>query len=170
MVSQRSMHRTNWLACGRILLGAALLLGGACSQGEGERCQIDSDCSGDLVCPNGASGNGICTSRNSGNDDAAVTADARDVANAEVPADTRRADVAADGGLRSDVTSDLPPFTPVDADVATPDAPAGLPDLAIDTASVDGPTAPPVDAQAIDGTSVDGGAIDTRAIDTLPID
>lgn len=154
------MHRTSWLACGRILLGAALLFGGACSQGEGERCQVNSDCSGDLYCQGGESGNGICKSRDSGNDDAAVAADARDVANAEVPADARRADVATDGSVRSDVTPDLPPFTPVDADVVTPDAPAGLPDVAIDTASVDGPAASPIDTQAIDSTSVDTGAID----------
>ena len=32
------------------LLATISLLGPACKQGEGERCQIDDDCSGSLVC------------------------------------------------------------------------------------------------------------------------
>jgi hypothetical protein len=40
--------------------GALVLLGG-CHQGEGERCEVDSDCAGDLYCaPTPSPHNGVC--------------------------------------------------------------------------------------------------------------
>ena len=40
-------------------LAGTLVLGFGCSQGEGDRCQIDSDCSSGLICRGGPM-NGIC--------------------------------------------------------------------------------------------------------------
>jgi hypothetical protein len=164
MVSQRLMHRTCLLACGRILLGAALFFGGACSQGEGERCQVDSDCSGALYCERGESGNGLCKSAETRND-AAVPVDAREAGAADAPVDAAadaadRADGPADAGAPGEVAVDLAPFTPVDADDIATDVPAGSPDLALDTGSLDGAVVPLIDAEAIDSASFDTGAID----------
>ena len=57
-----------------LLFGAALF---ACKQGEGDRCQIDSDCEDDLVCVQEATG-GVCrpTGGGGGSVDAAPPADA----------------------------------------------------------------------------------------------
>ena len=43
----------------RFVLAAALVLGlAACKQGKGDHCQVNADCSGNLVC----NGDGICSS------------------------------------------------------------------------------------------------------------
>ena len=48
-------------------LAGSLLLFVGCSQGEGDRCQINSDCASGLFCePTGSPGNGICQNSNPG--------------------------------------------------------------------------------------------------------
>jgi hypothetical protein len=46
------------------LLGvaASLFFATGCDQGEGDRCQIDSDCASGLRCSDGQTGNGTCVS------------------------------------------------------------------------------------------------------------
>ncbi len=114
------MHRT-WLPT--TLLGAALLLG--CGQGEGGRCQINSDCASGLTCLSGDSGNGRCVSNTS----------AFDVA----PAPAR------------DAAEDATPVTAADAK----DLLVSLPDAAPDTASADSEAVTPVDAESVDGGGID---------------
>ena len=43
-------------------LACFLFVAGSCGQGEGGRCQINSDCASGLICYNGTSGNGTCES------------------------------------------------------------------------------------------------------------
>jgi hypothetical protein len=48
-------------------LAGSLVLFAGCSQGEGDRCQINSDCASGLFCaPTGSPGNGICQNSNPG--------------------------------------------------------------------------------------------------------
>jgi hypothetical protein len=72
MVSQPSMRRI--LRTGICLLGLSAMLA-ACGQGEGGRCQVDSDCASGLVCLAPSYGNGTC---GSGVDNATADAAAND--------------------------------------------------------------------------------------------
>ncbi len=68
------------LASPIFLLGSAivLLFANGCGQGEGGRCQIDSDCASGLTCDKGETGNGTCISGSGGglSADAALKEDA----------------------------------------------------------------------------------------------
>jgi hypothetical protein len=55
------------------LVLAASLAASACKQGAGDRCQIDDDCSGDLICTN----LGFCGTNSQNTQDAAPLPDAR---------------------------------------------------------------------------------------------
>ena len=95
------------LACA---LAGTLVLCAGCSQGEGDRCEIDSDCSSGLVCsPTGSPHNGVCRptsspgSGGSTGQDAAGPVSTPDAASdgPAVAADTASDDtpVAADSGV-----------------------------------------------------------------------
>lgn len=129
MVTQPSMQRissrrpfvfTSSLAL--CLLAAGALVVAACSQGEGDRCEVDTDCSGDLVCSPG----GICRLRTDTNNmvDAAVDggagADAtKPTADATLATDTAATDTAVQPD--ANVAVDLPVATP-DAELVAADA------------------------------------------------
>jgi hypothetical protein len=96
---------------GQFVCAAAIVLGvslSGCRQDEGERCEVDSDCSAGLVCnsplqPNG----GVCGVTRTGNTvpDAAVTA--RDGSTAPGPdAPAASADTGADQASSSDLAPD----------------------------------------------------------------
>jgi len=57
----------------RVVVLAILVVVSACGQGEGQRCQVEADCSGDLVCNRAT---GTCQSRTSGID-GSIAPDAR---------------------------------------------------------------------------------------------
>ena len=59
MVSQPTMRRIPGLPFCLVGLTAVILSFAACGQGEGGRCQINSDCSSGLECSD-TSGNGVC--------------------------------------------------------------------------------------------------------------
>jgi hypothetical protein len=127
------------LLCGLGIL-ASFSLAAGCSQGEGERCQITSDCASGLVCDAaGSTGNGVCRkTTTTGKNDAATE-----------PSPGQDASVS---------TPDTEPSPGEDASMSTPDtepAPVDSLPAAIDT-----------QASAVDA----GGAIDTGAIDTGAID
>src|SRR4029434_10203327 len=85
VVTQPSMRGTlNQLLCAAVLVGGLSLAG--CKQNEGERCEVDSDCSGGLSCTSGAaSKHAVCRpGTGSAPLDAAVT-----------PGDGSAADVSA---------------------------------------------------------------------------
>jgi hypothetical protein len=127
------------LLCGLGIL-ASLSFAAGCSQGEGERCQITSDCASGLVCDGaGSTGNGVCRKTTSANKNDAATE----------PGPGEDASVS---------TPDTEPSLGEDSAVSTPDT---------EPATVDGQPAG-IDAQpsAVDvGGAIDGGAIDTGAID-----
>jgi hypothetical protein len=62
----------------------ALLLAGGCGQSEGERCQINSDCSSGLYCSEGSSGNGTCKPNVGSTTDTGVTPDVPSASGPEV--------------------------------------------------------------------------------------
>jgi hypothetical protein len=82
-----------------------LLLASGCNQGEGERCQVNSDCSNGLRCEGGgATGNGICTS-GTPTEDAAAAGDAPQANGFEVePQPDLAAAPAVDAVVSVDVT------------------------------------------------------------------
>ena len=86
MVSQRSMRRI--FGSPTFLLGPAiaLFLASGCSRGEGERCQVNSDCASGLTCPAGSTGNGICKPANGSTlgTDAAAADDTAPISGPEV--------------------------------------------------------------------------------------
>jgi hypothetical protein len=167
MVSQPVMRRffgssSSWLG-----LLACLVFVVGCGQGEGERCQVDSDCRGGFVCRDGTTGNGRCRASDYTGPDAAVKTDAakdllsplspeteletgsepgRDSSVGESAVYDASVDTAADGpigGVDStlvDVGTDLPRFeTPRrDAGIEAPAGPeAGVDAVPLDTATVD---------------------------------
>jgi len=66
MVSQPTMRRIPGLPYCLVGLMAVFLLFAGCGQGEGGRCQINSDCSSGLTCSEVTGGNGICKSSSAG--------------------------------------------------------------------------------------------------------
>ena len=83
-------------------LGAAVLLAlTGCSQGEGDRCEVDSDCSGGLTCDLSNTSFGICRSNTTTTaPDAAQTIDVAapkpDVPPPDAAPDTAPHDTSAD--------------------------------------------------------------------------
>jgi hypothetical protein len=109
-----------WMSLAAAIAASALLV--ACKQGEGDRCEVDNDCTAGLTCENPAGTSGHCTSRpgssipsvdagpEAGRLDAAQDA-ARDVPADLAPdtADSRPPDTAGDGsgdGIPSDANGD----------------------------------------------------------------
>jgi len=136
--------------------GAFVLCVG-CKQGDGDRCQVDSDCGSGLVCrQTGSPGNGICKSSNPGegtivggtDQDAAVSESdaASDDSTAEAASDGSdlAADAAAgvdavlvtDAAASGDATDDS--AARVDVLVAADDATVGA-DAVLDAEAADGP-------------------------------
>jgi hypothetical protein len=116
---------------GAVALAGALSLSG-CAQSEGERCEVDSDCSAGLTCDLRAGLNkGICSSGSGGVPlDAAVTpADggSRDgSADLVVSSDVGAApDQAASPDLSPDLGADLARDTQPDVTAPAPDASTG---------------------------------------------
>lgn len=116
-----------------LFAGLAGLGAYGCAQGEGERCEIASDCESSLICEVTA-GNGICRARGSAN----IGADAAG-GSGGTDAVVSAPDAAVDA--RVDARQD------VGSDVATPDAPNApdvpaapvdvAPDLRLDTSTPD---------------------------------
>jgi hypothetical protein len=109
-----------WMSLAAVLSTSAFLH--ACKQGEGDRCEVDNDCTAGLTCENPAGTSGHCTSRpgssipsvdagpEAGRLDAAQDAP-RDVAPDQAAPDTadRPADTAGDAsgdGPPSDASGD----------------------------------------------------------------
>jgi hypothetical protein len=108
------------------VLAGTLMLFGGCSQGEGDRCQIDSDCASGLICavssingvcrPKGSTGTGGTTGQTSSTSlvDAGTKADAARDAPVEVataPADASNDSSASppDAGVNpADTSADRP--------------------------------------------------------------
>jgi hypothetical protein len=110
----------------------------SCDQTEGERCEIDSDCSSDLMCQITA-GNGICRARgssNTGGTDGSTTPDAV-VGLPDSGVDTRvvvepgvdsgAGDAGVDAAVGAPDAVDVPPEARPDSSApdATPDATPG---------------------------------------------
>lgn len=103
------------------VLAGTLVLGFGCSQGEGDRCQIDTDCSSGLVCRGGPK-NGVCRASTinpgtggSTGQDAAGPASTSDAASdvlmvaadaADAPAVADGVTVGSDAALDSDAADD----------------------------------------------------------------
>jgi hypothetical protein len=118
---RRSPART--AAAGAALCLATALLVIACSQGEGDRCEVDSDCAAGLRCDQPQGGNGQCrpAGTNTPRLDAAPTSDlAPRPADAPPPAPDQAPPPAPDAAA-----PDLPP--PV-TDAAADGPPAVTPD------------------------------------------
>jgi hypothetical protein len=133
---------------GHLLFAAGLILAGAtltgCKQGEGERCEVNNDCSAGLTCQADNMG-GVCTSRPGGvrpadaGTDGAVTSGPDGAASAEAgagvdlgtaadgasqdvaapPADVAAAEVSPEAGAAADGATDA---APADAAPVTLDA------------------------------------------------
>jgi hypothetical protein len=69
------MQRIHRVIVGFCGLSCLLLLGAACGQNEGGRCQVNSDCASGLTCNEGPTGNGRCTAGTAVGKDAAATPD-----------------------------------------------------------------------------------------------
>lgn len=84
----------------------ALLSSSGCGQGEGGRCQVNSDCASGLICSNGPSGNGVCGHSPTAITDAATAAlpDVSVASTDEVEPDVAGA-AAADAGAGIDATA-----------------------------------------------------------------
>lgn len=102
----------------------------ACGQGEGGRCQIDSDCASGLRCLGVTNGNGSCGKREDVGPDAATPDDAL-------------ADLASDHAM-------------TDASDVQADGPGGQDDVGTQTDS----KVLDVDVSRVDAESVDAGGID----------
>jgi hypothetical protein len=89
--------RRRWLAP---LIAAGLLALAGCKQGEGDRCEVDNDCSGGLTCENPTGRGGQCTSRPGTSPKLDAAADARvvDAATADGAASDTAPSDARDGG------------------------------------------------------------------------
>jgi hypothetical protein len=118
VVTQPSMRETL-----RPFLGAALLLGVAlsgCKQSEGERCEVDTDCSTGLSCNRNGMGNGICGPAGS-----TPSVDAGRPADSAAPVTPDAAAAALDQAAPSpDVSPDVTDAHPEAAPVA-PDGSSG---------------------------------------------
>jgi hypothetical protein len=133
-------------------LAGTLVLCGGCSQGEGDRCEIDSDCSSDLVCrfPTDSPHNGICSPISTGS----AGSTGQDAAGGSTGS---AADAASDGPVAAVDAGSDGSVAAVDVDAAD-DAPAEAADAAT------GVDAPVVD----DGASVAGDVSpDAEAADSL---
>jgi hypothetical protein len=112
--------RRRWLAP---LIAAGLLALAGCKQGEGDRCEVDNDCSGGLTCENPTGRGGQCTSRpgSSVKLDAAPDARVVDAATADRAVDATGApDVAPDtAGVAADGAPDTAPSDARDGGDAT---------------------------------------------------
>ncbi len=152
-------------------LTAALLCLAACGEGEGGRCQINSDCASGLSCQDGTTGNGKCVSQNPAGtttNDAAV-----DVAVASA------SDVGADTLVTPEVDSaevDAAEIeaSPAEVDATPAEVDAGVVDVApaqVDVRTVDVAPAQ-VDVRTVDvaPAQVDVGEVDSGSLDATQID
>ncbi len=166
VVSQPSMRGI--LRTGTCLFGLAAAFV-ACSQSEGGRCQVDSDCASGLTCKSRETGNGTCepSGFNPPEPEAALTADAsvnRDVA-ADAPSSADARDSAngfADLASSADGTAANGDGASLSADAANGPDVARVTDVAAvgdAPAGIDG-AAGPLDAGGVDGERLDSGAID----------
>lgn len=128
--------KTRLLLLPLFLFFTALTALPACKQGEGQRCQLDSDCSGDLVCtiPAGGSRQEGGTCQQPGGTDAGNTqpdmAKPRDMS----PSTDAAGDAATDGAMPEDGATPADAAAPADA--ATPaDAAAAPTDAALEDAA-----------------------------------
>lgn len=117
------------------------VFGVGCSQGEGDRCEVDSDCKGGLICaPTGSTHNGVCRSKSSpgtGGTGGGVGQDAAiPVSHLDAAGDSSV--IAADAGSDGSALA-------VDLAVGTTDA--------VD----DGPAVPTDAAASVDGVVTVGG-------------
>jgi hypothetical protein len=131
-----------------------------CSQGEGDRCQIHSDCASGLECRGGESGNGVCVKPGtSSGKDAAPDTVVKPVSDA-APDTLAQPDAASDA-----VTPDAAPDgAPDTAERPAPDAsldlpPAG-PEVGLDGAAPDAPAADSTVPRAPDAAESEAGALD----------
>jgi hypothetical protein len=136
--------RTLGFSVGLCAGAIALLAASGCNQGENERCQVNSDCAGGLVCYDGQSGNGLCKPSNS----TSLLSDAAADAPVTGATDTKP---AVDSGVALDTTG-------------VPDVSSPLDSAAVDALAVDATAS---DARPVDTTTVDTTTIDATAIDTL---
>ena len=124
----QSSFRVISLACA--FAGTLGLLAG-CSQGEGDRCEVDSDCSSGLICsPTGSPHNGVC----------------RPISNPGAGGSTGQD--AASPVATADAASDGPAVTADVGGGAAADAAAIL-----DAAGADGGVDTPLEAEAVDSLS-----------------
>jgi hypothetical protein len=99
------------------LFAAGLCLLAGCAQGEGDRCEVDSDCKGDLRCERTTGNDGVCRA---GASTPLIDASTADRAPSDVAATT---DVASTADrAATDVSADV--AVGADAAVAAPDAPS----------------------------------------------
>jgi hypothetical protein len=115
----------------------AALLAIGCGQGEGDRCEIDDDCSGDLVCAlSPGRSDGVCRSQagvrpvdgsTPDRQPADAPADSSADRSADSQVDSRPPDASADGGLDGSTSAVPDSSAPVDApvDLVASDRPGG---------------------------------------------
>ena len=152
---------------------ASVSFAAGCSQGEGGRCQITSDCASGLVCTGSNSqGNGTCSKVASTVNDAAV-ASAEDAPTSGAPDATAQAVDSEPEGIDAQPT--------VDAELATVDSEAAgidaQPTVDAEPATVDGartaidaPSLSPDTGAATPPASVDGAIGDSSASEAGAID
>jgi hypothetical protein len=121
-----------------LLFAAGIFLAGAsstgCKQGEGDRCEVASDCSGGLTCHNPSLTGGTCTSNPNAGPALDASADVR-ISDSGALVDASGADLGVspdgattDGAAVIDVAggdataADVAPDTHPDATDATPDS------------------------------------------------
>ncbi len=117
-----------------LLLGSAivLLFATGCGQGEGGRCQIDSDCASGLTCHNPETGNGTCGPNNAGESPAADAAAKQDISPLPGPEVEPEADAQSVADV--DVSPELDTGTLADGGAASPnDASGSIDGQAIDS-------------------------------------
>jgi hypothetical protein len=122
---------SRFLTAGGLLLVAVLIAG--CKQGEGDRCETDSDCSSDLMCEQSNAG-GRCTQRtgtpappDASRDLPTASSDVpveRAASETATPADAPAAD-AARGDAAGDVAADARAVDAATTDAPGPDASGG---------------------------------------------
>jgi hypothetical protein len=154
----------------RSLPGLALLglLALGCAQGEGDRCQVTSDCASGLECQNGDTGNGKCVrpGTSSGNDAAPDTVAKPSPDAAPDSVATPVPDAASETIAKLDAAPDAAPDAAAEAPADQPTFDGGLdltpvgPELGLDGATPDTPAVDSAVPRAPDAPESEAGAID----------
>ncbi|RMH40446.1 MAG: hypothetical protein D6689_13800 [Deltaproteobacteria bacterium] len=106
-------------SCALALSLVALAAAPACKQGEGQRCEIDSDCEDGLICSPGPGGQSVCVPDTSGTPVDAAPKPMPDASADAAPSDAAPPDAGVDAAPPDAAPPDAAP-----PDAGTPDAQA----------------------------------------------